>query len=114
MCRSSGAGPGPNVVRPEMLATGTARPEVSGKKATRPPEAPPDFEAEDALRAWRLSEARRLGIPVFRVFADRALSGLVKLRPGTNSEMLAVPGIGLRIAEKYGHEIRRILHGSIG
>ena len=26
--------------------------------------------------------------------------------------MLAVPGIGLRIAEKYGPEIRRILHSS--
>ena len=38
------------------------------------------------------------------------MSGLVELRPRTNSEMLAVPGIGLRIAEKYGDEIRRILH----
>jgi hypothetical protein len=38
--------------------------------------------------------------------------GLVKLRPSTNSEMLAVPGIGLRIAEKYGQEICRILRAN--
>ena len=65
---------------------------------------------EEALRAWRLAEARRLGVPAFRIFTDRALSGLVELRPATSSEMLSVPGIGLRIAEKYGREICRILN----
>jgi len=109
---ASGAGPGPNAVRPFAPATGSPAAAGLGKKAIRPPAAKPDFEVEEALRAWRLGEARRLGIPAFRIFTDRALSGLVELRPTTTSEMLAVPGIGLRIAEKYGGEIRRILHGS--
>ena len=74
------------------------------------PNAKPNPEVEEALRAWRLAEARRLGVPAFRIFTDRALRGLAGLRPSTTSEMLSVPGIGLRIAEKYGHEIRRILH----
>jgi DNA topoisomerase-3 len=65
---------------------------------------------EEALRAWRLAEARRLRVPPFLIFTDRALRGLVDLRPSTTTEMLAVPGIGLRIAEKYGQEIRGILH----
>jgi RecQ family ATP-dependent DNA helicase len=69
---------------------------------------------EEALRAWRLAEARRLGVPAFRIFTDRALSGLVELRPRTSSEMLSVPGIGLRIAEKYGPDICRILLKSSG
>jgi superfamily II DNA helicase RecQ len=81
-----------------------------GGKVKRPPNEPPDLHVEEALRAWRLAEARRLGVPAFRIFTDRALGGLVKLRPNTTSEMLAVPGIGLSIAEKYGPEIRRILH----
>jgi superfamily II DNA helicase RecQ len=84
---------------------------ASAKKPKRPPDAPSDLAVEDALRAWRLAEARRLGVPAFRIFTDRALSGLVSLRPGTSSEMLSVPGIGLRIAEKYGSEICRILRG---
>jgi DNA topoisomerase-3 len=83
-----------------------------GKKANRPLDASPDLAVEEALRAWRLAEARRLGVPAFRIFTDKALSGLVKLRPSTNGEMLSVPGIGLRIAEKYGSEIRRILHAT--
>ncbi len=70
-----------------------------------------DLEVEEALRGWRLGEARRLGVPAFRIFTDRALAGLVKLRPRTDGEMLNVPGVGLRIAERYGAEIRRILNG---
>jgi RecQ family ATP-dependent DNA helicase len=80
-----------------------------GKKAKRPPDAPPDPALEERLRAWRLAEARRRRVPPFLIFTDQALKGLASLRPNTNSEMLAVPGIGLRIAEKYGDEIRRVL-----
>jgi len=80
-----------------------------GVRTNRPPDSKPDSAVEDALRAWRLAEARRLGVPAFRIFTDRALSGLVELRPRTSSEMLSVPGIGLRTAEKYGQEICRIL-----
>ena len=80
-----------------------------GGRANRPTDSKSDTAVEDALRAWRLAEARRLGVPAFRIFTDRALSGLLELRPATSSEMLSVPGIGLRIAEKYGKEICRIL-----
>ena len=84
------------------------RPAGAGRKP-KVPRPMPDPGIEEALRAWRLAEARRLGVPAFRIFTDRALTGLVDLRPSTNGEMLDVPGIGLRIAEKYGNEIRRIL-----
>lgn len=108
---ASGASLGPSTVRPYSSTSATATPAPGmGKKASRPPDARPDFAVEEALRAWRLAEARRLGVPAFRIFTDRALGGLVKLRPRTITEMLAVPGIGLRIAERYGTEIRRILN----
>ena len=109
---ASGAGPGPNAVRPYSPTPGTDPTSRLGKKAKRLPDAQPDLAVEEALRAWRVAEARRLGVPAFRIFTDRALRGLVELRPGTSSEMLSVPGIGLRIAEKYGDEIRRILHAN--
>ncbi len=85
----------------------------SGKKTPLPDGAEAEIELGEALRAWRLAEARRLGVPAFRIFTDRAMSGLVKLRPVNSSQMLSVPGIGLRIMEKYGREICRILqsHG---
>ncbi len=98
----------PTATKGSAPATGSA------KQAKRPPDPEGDSRVEDALRAWRLAEARRLRVPPFLIFSDRALRGLVELRPGTTTEMLRVPGIGLRIAEKYGSEIRKILHGGSG
>jgi len=66
---------------------------------------------EQALRAWRLAEARRRGVPAFRIFSDRALRAMASTRPQTASELLAVPGIGISTVEKYGAQLYRILQG---
>ena len=90
--------------RPESEVQ-TPKPSPSAKSGARP-----GYAIEEELRSWRLAQARRLGIPAFRIFTDRALMSLVERRPSTTGEMLTVPGIGLRTAERYGTEIRRILH----
>jgi DNA topoisomerase-3 len=64
---------------------------------------------EEALRAWRLAEARRRGVPAFRIFSDRVLRAIASTRPETASELLAVPGIKSSTVEKYGAQIYRIL-----
>ena len=96
--------PGKGAAKPSGGASGGA-----GKRARSPQNSNVDGAVEEALRAWRRGEARRLGVPAFRIFTDRALTGLAELRPATPGEMLSVPGIGLRIAEKYGAEICRIV-----
>ena len=70
----------------------------------------PDSGLEEALRIWRLAEARRRGLPAFRILSDQALRGIANNRPGTARELLAIPGIGITIVEKYGAQIYRILH----
>jgi superfamily II DNA helicase RecQ len=70
---------------------------------------PADASVEEALRAWRLQEARRLGVPAFRVFSDQALQAIAQRRPATAAELLAVPGINMNAVEKYGRQIYRIL-----
>ena len=77
-------------------------------RATGPDGRPPS-QLEQALRAWRLAEARRRGVPAFRIFSDRALKVMASTRPGTASELLAVPGIGRSTVEKYGPQIYGIL-----
>src|SRR5439155_20030169 len=86
------------------------------KKPARTPEAqkPPDSRLEEALRAWRLAEARRRGTPAFRIMSDQALRAIADKRPGTARELLAIPGIGISIVEKYGAQIYRILHEGRG
>jgi DNA topoisomerase-3 len=54
----------------------------------------PDLRVEEALRAWRLREAKRRGVPAFRIFSDQVLRGIANNRPSTARELLAVPGSG--------------------
>ena len=62
----------------------------------------------EALRSWRLVEARRQGVPAFRIFSDLTLRAIAQRRPEKAAELLAVPGIGASAVEKYGREIYRI------
>lgn len=64
---------------------------------------------EAALRAWRLIEARRRGLPAFRIFNDRTLRALAISRPLTTQELLAVPEVGISTVEKYGADIYRVV-----
>jgi len=65
---------------------------------------------EGKLRAWRMAEAKRRGVPAFRIFSDQSLKAMAAKRPGTAAELLAIPGIGIGTVEKYGAQLYRLLH----
>jgi DNA topoisomerase-3 len=65
-------------------------------------EAPPDSRLVEALKAWRLSEAKRKRVPAFRILTDKTLYGLASARPRDEDGLLEVPGIGPKLVEKYG------------
>ena len=103
----------------KVEATVAARRRKGKKKSTRDPlgrtkatgrVAGTDSRVEEVLRNWRLAEARRRGVPAFRVFSDQALKAMAARRPGTAAELLAIPGIGIGTVEKYGALIYRLLH----
>jgi DNA topoisomerase-3 len=73
-----------------------------------------DSGIEEALRAWRLAEARRRGVPAFRILSDQALRAMATRRPGTVRELLGIPGIGITTVEKYARQFYRILQKSGG
>ena len=62
-----------------------------------------------ALKAWRLSEAKKKGIPAFRILTDKTLDAIALTQPKTDAELLLVPGVGLKVVEKYGPQIFRIV-----
>ena len=88
----------------------------SKKKSPTPKSAPTPVVAaapsplEDKLRAWRLSEAKRRGVPAFRIFSDQSLKAMAVNRPSTAAELLRIPGIGLSTVEKYGAILYQLLH----
>uniref|UniRef100_Q01NZ0 ATP-dependent DNA helicase RecQ n=1 Tax=Solibacter usitatus (strain Ellin6076) TaxID=234267 RepID=Q01NZ0_SOLUE len=66
-------------------------------------------DLEDTLRKWRLAEAKRRGVPAFRIFSDQALAAIAANRPATAAELLAIPGMGISNVEKYGAQLYRLL-----
>ena len=74
------------------------------------PKLVPDSRVEESLRLWRLAEAKRRGVPAFRIFSDQALKAVAVKRPATAAELLAIPGLGISTVEKYGAQIYRLLH----
>jgi DNA topoisomerase-3 len=64
---------------------------------------------EGALRAWRTKEAKRRGVPPFRILTDRTLQGIASASPSDEESLLAVAGIGPALLEKYGRAILSIV-----
>jgi DNA topoisomerase-3 len=63
----------------------------------------------EALREWRLGEARKRGVPAFRILTNRALEAIAEHCPETEAELLDVPGVGQAIATRYGKALRELV-----
>ncbi len=63
----------------------------------------------EALRAWRLTEARRQRLPAFHVLSDRTLIGIAQRRPSSEVQLLGVAGIGQGVLRKYGDRLLGIV-----
>ncbi len=105
--------------KPKKIATKAAKKPGKRTKARRPAAAKaskaaqvPDAASarlEEALKSWRLAEAKRRGVPAFRICTDAVLKALAERRPSTAAELLAIPGIGLSTVEKYGAQFYRLV-----
>jgi DNA topoisomerase-3 len=71
--------------------------------------ATPPSRLVEALREWRLAEAKRKGIPAFRVLTDRALLGVAGEQPRSEAALLGLPGFGRAIVAKYGRALLAIV-----
>jgi ATP-dependent DNA helicase RecQ len=66
-------------------------------------------ERFEQLRRLRGELAREAGIPAYCVFNDRTLAALAARRPGSERELLDIPGVGPAKAEKYGARFLELL-----
>jgi ATP-dependent DNA helicase RecQ len=65
-------------------------------------------ELWEKLRAWRLEEAKKLGVRAFHILGNKTLRAVAVEEPHTVDELLAVSGIGPSKAEKFGEAICRV------
>ncbi|MBC7384884.1 MAG: ATP-dependent DNA helicase RecQ [Cryobacterium sp.] len=60
------------------------------------------------LRAWRLAEARKRGVPAFRILSDRVLLSLCEDLPSNEQALLNVPGLGPKLVQQYGEDLLKM------
>ena len=64
-----------------------------------------DQTLRDRLRAWRRELAKEQAVPAYVILHDATIEALCRLRPRDPAELLDVPGIGERKAERFGAAI---------
>lgn len=65
----------------------------------------------EALRSWRLAQAREQGVPPYVVFHDRTLIEIAGGRPASLAELGRVAGVGQAKLERYGEAVLDVLRG---
>ena len=63
----------------------------------------------DALKAWRLLEAKKKGIPAFRILTDRVLFSICSSPPNDENHLIKIKGMGPKLVSQYGHGILQII-----
>lgn len=63
----------------------------------------------EMLRLWRKEEALRLKLPAYTVLQQKALLGVANTMPTGSKELLAIPGIGKKVIERYGVRLLEIV-----
>ena len=66
----------------------------------------------DALRALRRELAQAQNVPAYVVFHDTTLHELARLRPGSESELRRISGIGEHKLERYGPRLLEVLRAA--
>jgi len=99
----AGRGARPKATRKRRAATPEAAPRRRKARVASAPEGTPGLDA--ALRAWRREEARRLGIPAFRILKDEVLLAIAAESPRDDDALLSVRGVGPKLVTRYGPQI---------
>ena len=63
----------------------------------------------DALRAWRIEQARRRGVPPYVILHDRTLDAIASSLPDSRDALREVPGIGPAKLERFGAAILELV-----
>lgn len=91
---------------PSIQSTTRLAPPVQAKRPPAPePTTPEDTVLFDALREWRLQEARKNNVPAYTILGNRTLQEIVLTRPRTTAELLQIHGIGPKKLDQYGQDV---------
>jgi ATP-dependent DNA helicase RecQ len=96
----------PRPVRAERPERGRAAAPVGGGGQV-------DATLYEALRLWRLAEAKGQSIPPYVIFHDSVLRDIATLRPTTQDELAQIKGVGASKLERYGRHVLGVLSAQL-
>ncbi|GAA1735677.1 ATP-dependent DNA helicase UvrD2 [Nonomuraea bangladeshensis] len=75
---------------------------------------PADYDEEllERLKAWRTATAKDNKIPPYVVFTDVTLQAIAERAPGTEQELLSIPGVGRVKIDRYGEAVLALCRGA--
>jgi ATP-dependent DNA helicase RecQ len=90
------------------------RPE-RGRTSVAPPQSglPVDTTLYEALRLWRLAEAKGQSIPPYVIFHDSVLRDIAAQRPGNLDELAQIKGVGASKLDRYGRHVLGVLSAQL-
>jgi DNA helicase-2/ATP-dependent DNA helicase PcrA len=71
-----------------------------------------DEELFERLRRWRGKVAAAKRVPAYVVFTDATLTALAERRPGTETELVGIAGIGPHKLDLYGEAVLKLVAGA--
>ena len=72
-----------------------------------------DPKMRDALKDWRRNLAKEIAMPPYVILHDSTLEAICRRAPRSIAELIEVPGIGEKKAERYGQAILKIVRSSV-
>jgi ATP-dependent DNA helicase RecQ len=83
---------------------------VRAMRAEPAGDAPPG--AFDALRAWRMEEAKAQSVPPYVIFHDTVLRDIAAVQPQSLDQLGQIKGVGASKLERYGAAVLRCLRAA--
>jgi DNA helicase-2/ATP-dependent DNA helicase PcrA len=114
---SAGAAKGPRKRGPAACRVcGKSLDGAAARKLGRCEDCPASYDEAlfERLREWRAEQAKDASVPAYVVFTDLTLIALAEARPATDTELLAISGVGRTKLERYGADVLAICGGLPG
>jgi ATP-dependent DNA helicase RecQ len=93
----------------DWLSEAAEKPPARAAKKKHVEEQTADPKTRDALKEWRRNLAKDLAMPPYVILHDSTLEAICRRAPRSIAELIEVPGIGEKKAERYGADILKIV-----
>ncbi|MDT7950499.1 MAG: DNA helicase RecQ [Acetobacteraceae bacterium] len=93
-----------------MLREEKERPKLARERGAPSPSEPGEGgELFEALRRWRMAEAKRQSVPPYVIFQDSVLREIAANRPGSSAALGVIRGVGTSKLDRYGAAVLSIV-----